>query len=271
MPFPCILPNGWGFPGPKPDRQQRNIRSGRDKDGLLPIVAISLLLSNAFASDEMRLSVDRTTIQAGESCNLTWSTSGTAAFLTNVGKVAASGSVMVFPERTTEFILLTEEHGGISSTSLEVLVSGQKGDSGFPDPDEFGQTGIVAEEDWKSYLDFVDSAWRLLQNKLSFHVRGLTLPKGATSFVLYTDRQIRRDLRSSSDHGIRQRRIAYFLKADASSGVAAGNAKLEVRTLVDFQLSGEAGWHKETNGEIIRTAENDLVGELPLHWNSESQ
>jgi len=50
------------------------------------------------------LSIDRSTIELGDACTLRWSSSSPAAFLSGIGSVPSSGSVVVRPESTSVYV-----------------------------------------------------------------------------------------------------------------------------------------------------------------------
>jgi hypothetical protein len=226
-----------------------------------------LILVCAFltsAQSEVKLTVDRSTIELGSSCRITWRSDGDSAFLIGVGKVPVSGSRSLQPEASTNYVLVVARHGVFSYANASVKVNGEKGGTPFPDPDEFNQEGnITDKEASRSYPDFLDIAFNTLQNKMAFSVRGSHLP-GEDFFDFYTNRQIKPELIRPTDRGIRQRRVAYWMRVREPQ--KHGTVPFEIRASVEYQRFGESEWRmeKETQlkrdaAELLRSAISDVV------------
>src|SRR6266705_5036366 len=81
----------------------------------------------ALGQQRPQISADRDSIKVGESTKLTWRSDANSAFLLGVGKVSPIDVLGVSPNTTTEYILVTEKEGEVSSASVKVTVAGTKG------------------------------------------------------------------------------------------------------------------------------------------------
>jgi hypothetical protein len=224
----------------------------------LVILACAALTS---AQSPIKLSVDHSTIEPGDSSRITWKSDGDSAFLIGIGKVPLSGSTSLQPKASTDYVLVVARNGVFSYANVSVKVNGEKGAATFPDPDEFNAEGnITSDESSKSYLDFLDIVFKTLQDKMAFSVRGEHLPR-ATFFDFYTNRQIKPELVRSSDRGIRQRRVAYWFRAYEPPHDRP--VSFEIRTSVEYQRLGESEWRMEQDPQLKKYAAQLLKSTIP--------
>jgi hypothetical protein len=224
----------------------------------LLILAFAVLTS---AQSPIKLTVDHSTIELGNSSRITWKSDGDSAFLIGVGKVPLSGSTSLQPEVSTDYILVVARHGVFSYANVSVRVNGEKGSTTFPDPDDFGAEGhITGDESSKSYPDFLDIVFKTLQDKMAFSVRGDHLPRDPF-FVFFTNRQIKPELIRPSDRGIRRRRVAYWLRVYEPS--KDGHVPFEIRTSVEYQRFGESEWRTEQDPQLKQYAAQLLKSTIP--------
>jgi hypothetical protein len=94
------------------------------KFGIWLLMAVAIL---AAAATPASLSIDKPTIEIGDSCTLSWTSSSSLAFLSGVGTVPGSGSLRVRPDSTTTFVLLTRAGSHVAYSSVKVAVTGTKG------------------------------------------------------------------------------------------------------------------------------------------------
>lgn len=229
---------------------------------LLLLLLVTVATMGIGGQEAPRLSADRTSIEAGESVTLSWKANADAAFLSGVGKVKATGELAVRPEVTTQYVLVTERAGAVYSASIRIKVEGQKGDA-FPDPDEFRQ-GVRGEGKAVSYPEFLSVVFKTLQDQLQFKVRGDFLP-GRRFCLLFTDRRERQELVTPADaqSGVRQRRISYAVQVDEPDAKARPViVRFEVKTIIDYQRTGEGKWRPETNQQIAHRVEEALKRQL---------
>jgi hypothetical protein len=205
----------------------------------------------------------RTAIEAGESTTLSWNADADAAFLSGVGKVNVADELTIRPDVTTQYVLVTEKAGAIRSASIQINVTGQKGDTFFPDPDEFRQ-GLRGEGKAVSYPEFLVVVSKTLQENMQFKVRGDFLP-GRSFCILFTDRRPQQQLLTPEDaqSGVRQRRIAYAVQIDEPTAKARPVViHFEVKSIIDYKRAGEGKWRPETNQQIAHRAEEALKRQL---------
>lgn len=178
---------------------------------------------------------------------LSWSSSGQTAFIDGVGSVPPSGSRKLTPQATTTYTLVAEGPSGIQYASTTIRVNGERGDSVFPDPDDFPR-GVSDRRPSIAYTDFLDVAFRTLQDSLKFRVRGEHLPN-QNFYVFFTDLQVQPDLLRASDKGIRSRRVAYWVRVEQPR--ATQQVSFEVKAIVEYQRLAEARWRPETDEQFI--------------------
>lgn len=227
----------------------------------LLILACALLTS---AQSSVKLTVDHSTIELGDSSRITWKSDGDSAFLIGVGKVPLSGSTSLQPRVSTDYVLVVARHGVFSYANVSVRVDGEKGLPTFPDPDEFSEDGrITGDEASRSYPDFLDIVFKTLQDKMAFSVRGDHLPRDRF-FVFFTNRQIKPELIRPTDRGIRQRRVAYWMQVHEPP--KDGPVSFEIRTSVEYQRFGESEWRMEQDpqlrqyaAQLLRSTISDVV------------
>jgi hypothetical protein len=223
---------------------------------ILGIVLLIVASGLALAQTPSWLSVDRSTIELGDSCTLRWSSSSSGAFLSGVGVVASSGSVVVRPEATTTYVLLSRAGKQMAYSSVQVTVKGSKGDaSNFPPIEDFRGTGVSSTQRAADYFKFLGLVQKELQDRDGFAVRGDFLP-GRPWVALYTDWKTRSDLRLPSDAGIRQRRIAYWVHVDEAK--EGETVHFEIKALVEYQRLSESAWHPESNSEVAKAIAQEL-------------
>ncbi len=229
---------------------------------LLSLLLVCVAAMSVGGQETPRLVANRISIEAGESTLLSWKSDADAAFLSGVGKVNPTGEVVVKPEVTTRYVLVTEKARAIHYASVQIKVQGTKGDTFFPDPDEFRQ-GVRGQGSADSYPDFLWFVFKTLQDKLGFKVRGDFLP-GRNFSLLFTDRRERQNLLTEKDAeaGVQQRRISYAVQVHEPDAKARRKViHFEVKTIIDYKRAADR-WKPETNQEIARRAEEALKLEL---------
>jgi hypothetical protein len=197
-------------------------------------------------------------IEAGASVTLTWSSDATTAFLDGIGAVPPSGSTTVSPRASSTYTLVTQGVKGIHYASVRVEVTGERGVSAFPDPDDFPR-GVSDRRNAIRYTDFLDVTFRTLQDGLKFRVRGDHLPR-QNFYVFFTDREPRPEFIRPSDRGIRSRRVAYLVRVEEPRSDQA--VSFEVKAIVEYQRAAEAKWRPETDQQIVSEIASRLKEQL---------
>jgi hypothetical protein len=218
---------------------------------LTPLIALAVTASAAstFHSSQSR-------INYGESCTLTWTSAADEAYIVGVGKVEGSGSVQVAPGVPTDYLLVVNNGKRIEYTKLHIDVVGLKGNEIYPDQDKF-QAGL-REETKASYLGFIDTVTKTLQDKFPYHVRGSYLPPDRF-ILIYTTWAVQQKLMLPTDKGIRQRQVAYAVHVnEPTNGVIA----FDIRALVQYQRMGESEWRDDKDPQVNRMAEQILQESL---------
>jgi hypothetical protein len=206
------------------------------------------------AFGQLTIAANPESVDAGEPVVITWKSPGTSAFIDGVGVVRPSGSKTITPTGSMTYTLVSQGPSGIGYASVRIPINGQRGEAIFPDPNEFPQ-GVSDRRSAIAYPDFLDVAFKTLQDQLKFRVRGEHLPQ-QTYYVFFTDREPRPELVKPSDRGIRARRVAYSVRVEEPR---AGQAiPFEVKALVEYQRSAEATWRAETDPQLL----TGIVGQL---------
>ena len=198
------------------------------------------------------------TIDLGGAITLAWSSPGNSAFIEGLGLVPSKGSRHLSPARSQTFTLVSEGPTGIRYASTRIKVNGERGDSIFPDPDDF-PPGVSDHRRSIQYPDFLNLVTMTLQDALKFRVRGQHLPT-ETFYVFITDRQLRPSLIRPADRGIRSRRIAYWVRAEEPR--SQKDVPFEVKAIVEYQRLAEAKWRPETDQQLVTELETQLKQQL---------
>jgi hypothetical protein len=190
-------------------------------------------------------------IQAGESTRITWTTPCQSAFLSGVGKVHGSGSLDVSPDSSTNYTIVCDAPQGVKFSSTTVDVQGERGTPDLPDPFDFPK-GQQGQRKSISYADFLDLAFKTLQDRMKFTVYSQHAPHDQF-FVFFTDRRPQPELLYLSDRGIRARRVAYEVQI-FDPGKSTQFINYEIRTIAEYQRLGEAAWRPENNQKVTDDA-----------------
>jgi hypothetical protein len=137
-------------------------------------------------------------------------------------------------------------------------VIGERGDSVFPDPDDF-PPGVADRRTSIAYTDFLDLAFKTLQDGMKFRVRGEHLPN-QNFYVFFTDRQPRSDLLRPADHGIRLRRVAYWVRVEEPH--SGREVPFQVKAIVEYQRIAETRWRPETDQQLVTEMATRLKQQL---------
>jgi len=197
-------------------------------------------------------------INLGAALTLSWNSSGGAAYIEGLGLVPPNGSRQLSPKESQTFTLVSEGPTGIRYASVRIKVNGERGDSVFPDPDDF-PPGVSDHRRSIQYTDFLNLVTSILQDALKFRVRGQHLPN-QSFYVFFTDRQPRPDLIRPTDRGIRSRRVAYWVRAEEPR--SPKDVPFEVKAIVEYQRLAESKWRPETDQQLITELEGRLKQQL---------
>jgi hypothetical protein len=221
-------------------------------------ILILLLASLPSAISQVTITAKPRVVDLGAPFTLSWTSRGAAAFIEGIGLVPASGSRQITPRNTATYTLVTEGPAGVHYGSVTVQVNGERGDSVFPDPDDF-PPGVTDHRRSVAYTDFLNLAFSTLQDALKFRVRGAHLPN-QTFYVFFTDRQTQPTLLRPSDKGIRSRRVAYWVRAEEPR--ATQDVPFEVKAIVEYQRLAEAKWRPETDQQLVTDIATRLKQQL---------
>lgn len=177
-------------------------------------------------------------IRAGESATLAWNTR-VPAFVIGYGKVEGKASARIAPTSSTDFIMVSETATGIQYSTQRLLVSGAKGDDGYPSLSGF-DIELQGKRSGVTYINFQDAVWTALQNK-GYGVKGDYVPR-RPFVIFFTDFALRPDL-VSKDEKIRARRLAFAV--DIYQPEKAGTITFGVRPRLEFQYRGESEWRPD--------------------------
>ena len=207
---------------------------------------------------QLSISAKPEVVEFGEHVTLDWESPGSRAFLDGVGPVPPSGSLTITPRSSMTYTLISEGRTGISYASAQVQVMGERGESVFPDPDDF-PPGVSDHRAPVLYTDFLNLVFKTLQDGMKFRVRGEHLPSDHF-YVFFTERQPRPDLLRRSDSGIRSRRTAYWVKVEEPR--APQDVAFQVKAIVEFQRLAESKWNAETDQQLVTEVETRLKQQL---------
>jgi hypothetical protein len=209
--------------------------------------AILLLFAAAAAVfGQVTITATPESVEAGAPITLAWSSPGASAFIEGIGAVQPTGSVTVTPRASATYTLVSERGKAIRYASVRVRVNGERGESVYPDPEDFPSG--VSDRRLIAYTDFLDVTFKTLQDRLKFRVRGDHLPK-QNFYVFLTDREPRPELLRPSDRGIRSRRVAYSVRVDEPR--SGQEVSFGVKALVEYQRAAEAKWRPETDQQLV--------------------
>jgi hypothetical protein len=209
----------------------------------------------AQAIGQVTISAKPDKIELGATVTLDWKSPGAAAYVDGIGLVPPTGSKIITPKASATYTLVSEGPGAIRYASVHVQVMGERGDAVFPDPDDF-PPGVADRRASMAYTDFLNLVFKTLQDGMKFRVRGEHLPN-QNFYVFFTDRQPRPDLLRSSDHGIRSRRVAYWVRVEEPH---TQQVPFEVKAIVEYQRLAEARWRPETDQQLV----TELASRLKL-------
>jgi hypothetical protein len=192
-------------------------------------------------------------IHAGDTAILTWDAIGVEAFVIGYGKVVGKGSAAVRPTFTTNFTMVSETRTGIRYNTERLLVTGAKGDDGFPSLNEF-DVALQGNRSGIGYVDFQRAVWVILQEK-GYLVRGDYVPR-RPYVTFYTDFAIRADLVPRNDR-VRARRLA--LAVDIYQPKDRQAIAYGVRSRLEFQYRGEYEWQRDKDSSLAKAEASKTI------------
>jgi len=234
-------------------------------NGLLTCCTILVLVAASMDCQEnTNLSIKPAVLSPGRAAKVKWNCRGESAFLSALGSVNLTGSLTIRPETSTEYILVCEGKNDIAYRSVRIKVIGERGESLFPDPENFPD-GLHGSEKSLRYTPFLNLVFKTLQDKLKFRVRAAHLPFDQF-YLFYTDKQIRPNLISSSDQGIRSRRLAVAVRVEEPR-TGSNDINFELKVVIDYQRRNEYSWYPEKDQQIVQTALSQLRNNFDIDIN----
>lgn len=217
----------------------------------------SLLPGPLSAEEQLQLSADRSSIDAGEQVTLSWAApSADPLYLSHVGSVAASGTRSVSPPETTTYVLVLDDPAGVRAATTKVAVGGRKGDGEFPaDQGRFKYPLVIKSK--TPLVKLLDQVHRALQDQMKFSVR--EFQADGHQMVFLTSLSKRSELVKNGEDRIGARRISYLVEVDKEQG----QTRLTIRALIEYQRRIESTWRTEDEEALYRESTSSLRGLLP--------
>ena len=207
-------------------------------------VACVLLLTLAGSADSpptVTLTADPPQLAAPGRVVLHWSLRDTtAAYISDVGVVAATGERALSVPATTTYWLVAEGPGGVTWRSVTVTVPGAKGDVAPTDMAYVNQ--IHDRLDAPSLAAAVDGLRRLMQDALRSRVFGPIADNNMTA--LSTGLTESAELVAAGDPIIGSRRVSYIVKVYPDD--RPGRYAYTIGTAVQFKRRIERNWFWES-------------------------
>jgi hypothetical protein len=229
--------------------KQRRQRVGRCI--FLTTLLFSLFYTFAGLAENPKIDINHMVVELGQPCNLSWNSTGTAAYLLGYGIVKPSGSAKIIPTRTQKFTLLVEESGHLASDTISVKVAGQKGaGADHPKLDKF-KISVPGEQRTLEYFQFLSHLETTLRDTMHFAVDGEFLPS-REYVVLLTDRREKEDLKGKDEKGRNRYRVAYGVFVYKPT--VPPTIKFEVKALVESRPVAESDWRIEEDPELAEAS-----------------
>ena len=214
---------------------------------VMTLLAVARALTVQVPAPTARLDVGPRAMGVGESAVLTWETTGaTTIFISGLGVSPANGHSQVRPSATTEFLLIAEGPGGVTTDIAYLEVLGTKGDEDFPNESVFRHP-LSFSVRAPSYTSLVTLLHTILQDSLRHTVM---LTQGAGQVLRFvTNRRMASDLVGPEEPRIRNRRVAYLLELPRP-GANARQFSFTIRSTIEYQRRIESTWRPETTDSL---------------------
>lgn len=214
------------------------------------------------------LNIEPTEISPGDAATLSWKVKdGQSAYILGVGRVTGSGSLLVRPEQSATYTLLTGDRSATTSKAVEIKVrNGKRGDDtcalnqyDYKYPNSFTVTDTPT-------ISFLNTLHDVLQNKMGYSVNEAQTPPREPDFVFSTNCFLRSNLTLPDDKHIGARRVAYQIKITESQSSAGSRhtptLKYEVSTFIQYKKQIESTWRLEQRAAAYSKAVEMLQDEL---------
>jgi len=204
-----------------------------------------------------RIDAKPAAISPGASTVLNWVTSGaSAAFISQLGSVPASGQRVVILDETATYTLVAEGSGGVSISRVTITVTGGRGNVEFPDAGDY-QHRFSYRASSPSFPALLDRVHDVLQNQLHYSVRESQEPESA--FVFQTTHLIRPDLVPPGNEQIAERRVSFRLTVNRRAPPPAP-FPYAIETLIQYRRRLERQqWRNETDALMHETEARRLA------------
>jgi hypothetical protein len=214
------------------------------------------------STNELRLSAEPKTIQAGDTVTLTWHVpSANSAFMTGIGRVSPNGSTKIQPSHTTKYTLISEGPNGIQTDSAEVQVTGSRGDSNScpGNSSEQFRFPITYKLEIPSLITYLDKLHRVLQDTLTLSVEESEI-SGQSQFRFVTSCAVRTDLVDQlKEPQIGFRRVAYLVEVQKIDSPTL-KITVTIKTLVEYRRRIESTWRIQ--GDVPRNFYSEEAARL---------
>ena len=205
-----------------------------------------LLSTTAFAEPpQIKYQASPAAIFVGEATQLRWNIkAGSKAYISNIGRVALSGTQTVSPEKTTEYTLIEEGSSGIAAKTIIVEVKGARGKDAFPDPDKFG-----FKYNYKlsatSFPEALNQIHNLMQDGLKFTLdEYYDWHEGQAIFITMLSKKA--GLVQPGEKRAAARRIAYMIKVKKPSS-GSDELSFSIDAYIEYRRRSEKRWLREEN------------------------
>ena len=215
----------------------------------------------------MNFTVDRPSVHRGESVTLSWEILGASqAFLSYVGTVGTTGSVIVRPEQTTTYALLADTSSGLVARSVTVEVAGSGRGDEFP----------LNAEDFKyplttttkiGFANLATIVHSVLQDQMHLSVKKVEYLPDHEQLVFVTSRARDQSLLKPGEPRIGERRVAYLVTIER--GIKDGTLDYTVRTLVEYRLRVEETWRPEQSEDLYTSSGADVRSRIENNLKSQ--
>jgi hypothetical protein len=200
----------------------------------------------------MSFTVDRRSVHRGESTTLSWEVLGASqAFLSYIGTVRRTGSVIVRPEHTTTYTLLADTSSGLITRSVTVEVAGSGRGDEFPLNTEDFKYPLTSTTKW-GFANLAIIVHSVLQDEMHLSVKKVEYDPDHEQLVFITSRARDQRVLKPSESRIGERRVAYLVTIQP--GIQDGTLDYMVKTLAEYRLRVEETWRTEQSDDVYTSS-----------------
>lgn len=231
--------------------------------GLIIIAALGAISASSLQGDiKIDFQVQPHLINAGQSAVLTWNVKNAdGVLISGIGEVAAAGRHQVNPTSPTIYTLIAENSRGVSVKEVQLVVTGGRGSDEYPQDYSLFKYPVSYRRSTTSVVTFLDQLRRVLQDDMTFSVRGPQV-EGAR-YIFITNRSERGYLMQPGDNQNRigRRRISYLVEVESTRSQPR-NIDYTIKSLIEYKKKIESTWRIDDNEQIYRTESARLQSKL---------